>query len=327
MAIVTAALCFACGGSGKKFEAALEKYCASKGENERSAAVRLLLEYAKKRQFPAQSVAENGAVYLRDDDAVRFYWPKTFSVDRNRDFHFLAADPLTGSVAFSRKSELALFDGSGDGIFSGNLPGEAEVMALAFAKGGQYILQGNRLLFRAGDGTVTQVLDAPVTGSLPSRATHRALLLKSGDFIAVNCGLPGMYSLSVADVRQKKLLCRDVSNASLRFAFWGESIVYITGASGSWSLMRMNIASRETKSVRRFVALEDIAFAGSYVCVIEKGKPMMGELETDKFYDFPEGCDLSGTAGGDFVMKYNHDSLLLDAAVLYKGMQKIESCK
>lgn len=327
IAVAMTALCFACGGSGGKFEAAVEKFCASRIDGDKAAAMFLLLEYAKKTQLPPESVAERGAVYRLENSTVRFFRPKPLSLTRKKDFQFLAADTLSGSVAFAYKRELALFDGSGDSIFFGSLPGEADVMALAFSKGGQYILQGNRLLHRSNDGTVAQVLDTPVVGSLPSQATHRALMLKSDDFVAVNCGHAGVYSLSVVDVKQKKLLCKDLPNASFRFGLWSESLFYIVGASGNWSLIRMKFAGRETKMVCRFSVLEDIAFANEYICVFERGKAQIGRMEFEKFYDFPEGYDLIGAAGNDVLMKYNNRAYLLDAAVVYKGMQKIESCK
>ncbi len=322
-----ASFLFACGGVERKFEAAAEKFCASRSDGDRSSAIRVLVDYAKKAEFPPECVAEKGAAYCLKNDTVHFFRPKSFPVKIGKKFHFLSADSRTASVAFSHKNELALFDGSGDSMFSGILPGDADVMALEFTKSGQYILQGDRLLYRTDDGTVTRVLDVPVTGLSPSQATCRAFVQKSGDFLAINCGNAGVYSLSVVDVRQKKLLCKDVPNASFRFSSSGDSIAYITGASGSWSLIRMNIACRETKAVCRFSGLEDIAFAGEYICIYEKGKAQIGELKSEKFYNFPEGYDLRGAVGGDFLMKYNNTAYLLDAAVLYKGMQKLELCK
>lgn len=326
-AIAGAALFFACGsGTEKKFEAALAKYCESRSESDRSGAIQRLVEHALRREFPLASVAENGAVYVREKNALRFLWPKSFPIHQREEFRFIGADLSTGAVGFSHKNEIALFDGSGDSVFSGNLPGSGDVMAMAFSHDGHYILHGNRLVHRAVDGTVTQVLDIPVTGSLPSQATCRALMVKSGDFIAVNCGHAGVYSLSIVDVRQKKLMAKDVPNASLRFGFWDGSIAYVTGGAGNWALMRMDVLTKKNEIIRRFTSIDDIAFAEKFACAIEKGALLVGNLESQEFYWSADAVDMQGVAGDCFLLKKNNVALLVGAATLFDGLKKVEQC-
>ncbi len=325
--ILVPMLWLCCGGAEKKFEKSVAAYCETKSESDRSAALQFLMVVAEVRRFSSDVSADRGAVFRPGDGEKEFAWPLQRAIEPGEDMNFIGFDLASNAFVFSRKNEIAVFDDAGRKKISGKVGDAGDVLSAGFLNTKLYVLHGNRLLVHKEDGVFEPALNVPVFDEALSQKTHRALMIGLGNYIAINSGNAGAYRLSVVDVQAGRQVIKGTENASLRFGVWGDSVAYITGGSGNWTLMRMNIAGKETKVLHRFSALEDVAFAENYVCIIEKGKTRIGELGSEKFYDVPEGYLLSGAAGRNFLMKHNNAAYLLNAAMLYTGLQKIESCK
>ncbi len=325
--IMAPMLCLCCGGAEKKFEKSVAAYCETKSESDRSAALQFLMALAEVRRFTSDVSADRGVVFRPGSRENEFLWPLQKEIESDEDMYFIGFDSDSNAFVFSRKNEIEVFNNSGRKKISGKVGDAGDVLSAHFLNNKLYVLHGNRLSVYKENELFEHILNVTVFDEVLSRKTHRALMIGLGNYIAINSGNAGVYRLSVVDVQAGRLVIKGTENASLRFGVWGDSVAYITGGAGNWTLMRMNIAGKDAKALRRFSALEDVAFAENYVCIIEKGKTLIGELNSEKFYDLSEGYHLAGAAGGNFLMRHTNAAYLLKAALLYSGSQKIESCK
>ncbi|MCX7678232.1 MAG: hypothetical protein N2316_03345 [Spirochaetes bacterium] len=326
MLIIAAMFFVQCQRKEIKFERALVEYCNNPNEKNRANAIRLLVVYGRVESFSHDVQFECGMVFRAEKDAIRCLWPNTATIENVADKKLLAVDHTAGRFGFLHRNEIAIFNRNGDEILAETLFGEGDVVGMHFIGENLYLLRANKLLMRTNKGEMREAISEPVFDFIPSAQKHRTAIQAVGNVIAINCGTPGAYRLTVVDVGHKKIVIKGLENASFRFGMWRTAIAYIAGASGNWSLCAMNVSNKRAKTIQQFTAVEDVAFTDEFAVVREKGTMYMYNIELEKRCAMPAEYDVVGAGVGYILLQDNSAFHLVDAKNLFAGLQKIEEC-
>jgi hypothetical protein len=325
--VVAAAFFCSCGNKAEKqFKAARDRYCVSMDEKDRIHACERLFEYSRLRRFPPEAIGDFGAVYDARDEATNFFWPREVEVEHEKKIAVFSFDAESGCSAFALKNEIFLYNSSGRKISQTNIPVESDIIAMNHTKNGLYVIAGGFLFVRSADGNVSKVLDenfvtVPTTGSFV-----RALMIQSGNVLAINCGHAGMYHLSVCNLESKNIFFKNIKNASFRFALWNDSIVYVTGGAGNWEIMHAECKSKKVSTIRRISDVHDIAFAGKYAAIMHEKNNSFCDLETASLFSFPLSFEVKGSVDTAFLLARGNGTYLIKAESLIEGLRSLEEC-
>lgn len=315
-----------CARKEEGFKKACAKYCQNKTEENREKAFEMLVEYTHKESFVFKVRFEREAVWTSENNAMRFFWPRRAIIDNGDDREFSAIDSEKGMFGFFRKNEITVYDGNGSAIIQQSLPSNENIFALCFVGDDLYFLQSNKLMMRSQKGEIVEVISQPIFNFIPSAQNHRILMRASGNLIATNCGNAGVYRLTVVHRENKKIVVKDIENASFRFGLWDDTIAYIVGSSGNWSLVKMNILNGQKKVFQQFSALEDVAFTDAFAYIREKGLVQVIDLELEKRFALPKTYDVLGAGVGHVLLQKGEKSYLLKARDFFEGIRTIEEC-
>jgi hypothetical protein len=295
-------------------------------EKDRMRACERLFGYSRMRRFPAEAVGDFGVVYDARDEATNFFWPREVTVEHEKKIAVFSFDAKSGYSAFALKNEIFIYDSSGRKISQTKIPVESDIIAMNHAKNGLYVLAGGFLFVRSSDGNVSKALDENFV-TLPAAGSFvRALMMQSGNVLAINCGHAGIYHLSVCNLESKNIIFKNITNASFRFALWNDSIVYVTGGAGNWEIVRAECESKKVSTIRRISDVHDIAFAGKYAAIMHEKNISFCDLETASLFSFPLNFDVKGSADIWFLLGRENSTHLIKAESLFEGLRLLEEC-
>ncbi len=312
----------ACGKKEERlFQEALAE--ADAGRASQSALAAALIGLATAGRFGVEAAVMGGAVAVRGGETLRVKWPRDITVRPGKGFVEGVFNPNSGGSAFTDGKALALFGPDGGRLESVKAPGEGKVTGLFVDLEEVYFLQGGFLYgLQQGKGPAKAIEGAVITPPKLS-ITLRTGMEKSGNFLAVNCGHAGVYSLSVVDLPSRKTVLKDFSNASLSFGLYEGKLACITGATGRWALVEYNLLAGTKSTVRSFTSLRDVSFAGGYAALMDDAGVIVANVGEKKFLRAPSEIGLAGSAGGHFLLSWKKEKRLVDPKIFFDGLERI----
>lgn len=88
-----------------------------------------------------------------------------------------------------------------------------------------------------------------------------------GSNLALSLGIAGTYHIHIIDTSARTVLIESIASASSRFDLENNTLYYIHGTSGKWTLGTYAIDTKEKKAIRNYSKLQDIFIFSDYAIV------------------------------------------------------------
>jgi len=323
-AILASLLAVSCG---KREEREFEEVLAGAGSGKVSAAAlaAALVNLATEERFGDGAVATGGAVMIPGSETLRVKWPRNISLEPGKGFDEGVFNAATGDSVFTDGKELVLFGPDGGRLAVVTAPGEGRVTGLHPGTEVVYFLQGGVLYGVPRGKEPVKVVEGAVLAPPKLGIAPRTTTVKSGDFLAVNCGHAGVYSLSVVDLKSKKAAVKDFANASSAFGLSEGTLACITGATGKWSLVGYDLGTKTKVPVRSFTSLRDASFAGEYAALTDETGVIVAHVRSKKLLRVPFEIGIAGSAGDRFLVSWEKEKRLVDPKAFFQGLERISA--
>jgi hypothetical protein len=269
-----------------------------------------------KEKYDEKGLALNDSALFRYTDSdIEVLYPEEMSFNyegKINDIVFSVADEI--ATYTDGKNIYYISDGDSNIVFTSG--DKEDIKSLLIVKEGiVYYLRSNLYIIDVNLKTSKLLLKDVVTS--PYKSYYSVIMKKYGDSIIVASGIAGSYHISVVEYPSMNIRVKNVQAASSKNYSDEIELYYIGGTTGNWEVFRMNLLTKNKRSIERMKNITEFVFANNgYFYENAEGLHISGYREKSK--TIPVRFQLIGSLAGDCIIKYNNEIYVADSADLLK---------
>lgn len=293
------------------------------GEIEEKEFIEFFTDYFNSGSMPdGNYVFDDTAVYFKDENKIhlRLPWRCNIDIDEKIKDFTLNASISEKKITIAHDKGFLLLSDSGSEIANFKIsPKEKNSSVrggIPFDGGAIYYMNNMLYKFDTDSKSASPLLKKkfkPVYEKffdVKFLETDRILFMISGS--------AGTYRISAFDLLEKKLIIENIASASSKIFADKNSINYVAGATGDWSVTNLDLTTKTKKKINTLTEIRQIEiFQDGYM--YENSSGLFVSSYNDKPVMIPYGWRLAGKYGNAAVIKINGRFVFADSSKFIKG--------
>jgi hypothetical protein len=311
---IIAVFSFSCT-SDSEFRDAVSRYKRGDGKS-LNAVEQILVANTAKEKYDEKGLALNDSALFRyTDNEIEVLYPEEMSFSyegKINDIIFFAADN-TASYC-DGKNIYYIDDGDSEIVFTS---GDKEDIKSLLIVNGEIMYYLRSSLYKIDMNSKRSELLIKDIVTSPYKNYYNVIIKKLGDSIVFASGIAGSYHISVAEYPSMKIKMKNIQAASSKYSIIENDLYYIGGTTGNWEIYKLNLQSKNKKSLERMKNITEFAFTSNgYFYENADGLHISNYKEKSRV--IPVHIQLIGSITGDCIIKYNNAIHIIDSVELMK---------
>jgi len=305
----------------EKFDIALKK--ASEGDAEAAKQIKgLLLVTASSQTFSGGEIyCDTEILWENKNGSIDILYPKKGRFElQNGDMNSMRAVDNDHAV-FSDGTNIFIFDWNGNlkkHIKAGTK--REQILALTVSGGTTYYLKNNKIYSVSENDD--EKLFIKNTFTPPYSKLFNSYMYVKGNSLGLLLGVAGSYHFNVIDIEKQKVIATNIRMASSKLYLKEDSVLYMSGSIGNWTLSRFTFKTKARKDYQRYKDIEDAEIFQDEIIIKTSSALRIGSAGK-KDYTIPPEYDYKGACGHLVLIKYDNIFYGVDPAKLYEFLVKI----
>ena len=305
----------------EKFDIALKK--ASEGDAEAAKQLKgLFLAAPPSQTFSGGEIyCDTEILWEKRNGSIDILYPKKGGFElQNSGMNSMRAVDNDHAV-FSDGADIFIFDWNGElkkRIKAGTK--REQVLALAVSGGTIYYLKNNKIYSTSENDD--EKLFIKNAFAPPYSKLFNSYMHVKGNSLGLLLGVAGSYHFNVIDIEKQKVIAANIRMASSKLYLKEDSVLYMSGSIGNWTLSRFTFKTKARKDYQRYKDIEDAEIFKDEI-IIKTSSAMRIGSAGKKDYTIPPEYDYKGACGPLALIKYENVFYGADPAKLYEFIVKI----
>lgn len=314
-----------CGSAERNYQDLLEKYAAGKSSVSGDLYEALLDAFSISSYSSDKIMFTKNLVLLSggDEPEVIYPAPVTLNADESIEENISFAGINSDYVLLGNNRGFCVFNDDGDPVAIYKAGAKETIDAMAMRNENVVFLSKNRLYEFNISSRQTRVF---ISGdfSSTSKKFFRAFIYSSDRYSALITGIAGSYYISVYDTQNGGLRLKNIDSSAFDFSINGNSLYYLRGGAGSWTVTKYDIALKNRTQIRQVANLENLVISENGFVIVSDGKSRIESFAGEK-YILPEGWSVKSSCGSILLIEYDDRIHLIEFNVLMQKLKEINS--
>ena len=295
----------------RKLNDAIENYGAGKPGAEEA----LANEFIKNVSIDfitETNLQSNGTIlYNLDNNEVELVYPLEQTVSLAGGQGIRQIDMNEKYIILHDGLKFGVFDRDGDFLHEEAVGDKTTPLRSLVISGDDIIYYKNSILYRYN--ILTRTNDTLLNDTFPPPYTsyYTAQLYRINDFLCLLSGIAGSYYFNIVNLSGASVVLKNLKMSSSKHHMGPDDILYITGNSGNWELMRYQLDSKSKKSIKKFSDIRDIELT-SQGCVWESSTGLWFSGYGKESVRVPFSYLLAGNYKGRVLLQFGERYYFID---------------
>jgi hypothetical protein len=234
--------------------------------------------------------------------------------DKSISENIMFADINNDNIMLGNNKGFCVFDKDGDPhtVFKTEKKDKIDAIALK-NKNVVYLSQGKIFEMSPGDKKVKR-MDSGEYHS-PYKKYFRSSLITSEKYIALATGIAGSYYISVFDGINGLSIVKNIAASSSELNINGNSLSYVKGGTGNWSVEKYEIPSKKRNHVKGVGKIDNIFIAKDGFITLSGKKYSIENFSGEKGI-MPHEWNIIGTCRNTVLIEYGKIVYVIDFSLL-----------
>ena len=309
----------------EQFDIALKKI--SEGNVEAAGQIeKLLLLAVSSQTFSGKEIyCDTEILWEKNGTTIDIVYPQkgTFKMQNNDMNNMRAVDDT--NVVFSDGVDIFVFGWDGKLKKRINAGTKREqVLTLAVSGGVVYYFKNNKI-YSASENNEGKLL-VKNTFTPPYPRLFNSYMHVAGNNLGVLLGVAGSYNFNVIDMERQQVVATNIRMASSKLYLREDSVLYMSGNTGNWSLSRFTFKTKARKDFQRYKDIEDVEIFQDEIVVKRPSGLYIGAVG-QKDYIMPNEYEFKGACGPLALIRYDNVFYGADPARLYELIIKVRDVR
>ena len=320
-AVIAAASCS--NSPESVYERMLDKYEPGKGGNITLMAEKFLMAFSEiKVNYDDLFFNKNVILSVKGDD-IEIVYPDSVSIqgDKSIGENISFADMNDENIVLGNNKGFCVFDKDGDPhtVYKSEKKERIDAVALK-SKNIIYLSEGKMFEMSYVDKKVKR-MDSGEYHS-PYKKYFISSLVVSDKFIALATGIAGSYYISIFDSNSGNSMMKNISASSSELNMADNSLSYVRGGTGSWSVERYEIASKKRTQVKGVGKIDNIFIAKDGFITVSGKKNIIENFSGEKGI-MPQDWNIIGVCRNAALIEYGKVVYIIEFPLLFQKIKEL----